>query len=74
MIESLLGLHVLVKDRGVIIHNFPIEFVEFLHDWCLFVYRYNQSIAWKNCDGEVFAKIRLVAEREDVQTIYLVVN
>ena len=57
IMESLLGLRYLAKERGISSCYFPKSFVLFLHNWCLAVYRYNQSLGWTPY-AEVFARIK----------------
>ena len=65
IIESLLGLQFLINHYGLKIQMFPTKMVDFLHDWCLFVYRYCQSMAWEVEYRNVFDRIN--DESEHVQ-------
>ena len=57
IMESLLGLRYLTKERGLERCYFPKSVVLFLHNWFLAVYRYNQSLGWTPY-AEIFARIK----------------
>ena len=58
IIEGLLGMHYLVQNNCTKSKDLPVGFVKFLHNWCLAVYRYNQSLGWAVPYDEVFARIK----------------
>ena len=69
IIESLLGLQFLVRGQGLKLRYLPGAFASFLHDWCLFVYRYHQATAWSMEYGEVFARIKAESNHVQIQVV-----